>query len=1031
MNHDTFTEHDLSRREFVRLSAATGGALALPGNASAAVDSPKFDAEYRYVLNHTPAGYAVPTLVTFSEAAGFEALSALGGESLRTTTTPRPAAYTTLTAADGRAAAEIPAAESFTFSPGANPFWRLGYYPAGVFPEATRSTGYIDYEENRRGLRHLESEHPDRLRTYTNGRSKGHLNYASNRDDAFPILFAELAADVRDRAAFAEKEKLVFTISLHGDERAGVEAGSRFIENVLRGQEPAIGSLLEEFAFVFVYANPDGWKTRQPQYESYGVPGATLFERGQGAGEDTNRQYANAGWIFEGFYPAEPNGRDLEADDSGGIDRDVPPGIRETVPDALWIVETLRGYDNVGYLADLHGQSVGADTFVYGLTCQDQFDQGRFQDVQRWNRTVGEEVTEVADEWRTAAEARESTVGSSVFGVPETAFAWGTIWDTLGYTGTGRLREWAQLPEESGGLGAVAQNFEMAYSNIVSGNVFDPQRVDAQVRAYRAVYRRTIEHAATEVESGIVTGDTTTGYVPSDRLSVDAEDLPFLEDGEYVGGGSETDTDVSTRAVEAGETATVAVRGADAVSVDPRPRGELLAAAELRDPSGETARRYDPREARAADGGLPTWHLTEPAAGEWTLRTEAVDGDGRLDVRVGRVAAAESPPDPGSVDSWGGGYRQRDYGTADALQYFRDYDDYVADDGAVVPVTEPAALDGLDSLVVVHDDVDAAFVEAVDEFVEAGGTLVLTDSGVNLLADLENAAAAPFDADSVDRQELFVPNIGDRNEDHPLLTDTRSIQRQLYNVVAQGIKTDEAPMWLVDPDDFADAGGTAAGETDGRVPAGTIDRTDVDGRLHVVGGLLQPPSQANLHPFGLLDYAVAFLGHTVLTNALGHVQVRSVDGEVDRTFGPPQFESVDPGLGAAGDRDAGSAVQIGDDTVRNRVTLSHEANESLAVRDLVPYEYDVAETGETVVDVEPRRDDGVKVVSIGPDAPAGETLEFDYLVETPASVGTQRRSGTYDLGPAQVRDPDDGEWVDVDGTVQTHVVVAAEPLQND
>ena len=79
MNHDTFTEHDLSRREFVRLSAATGGALALPGNASAAVDSPKFDAEYRYVLNHTPAGYAVPTLVTFSEAAGFEALSAPGG----------------------------------------------------------------------------------------------------------------------------------------------------------------------------------------------------------------------------------------------------------------------------------------------------------------------------------------------------------------------------------------------------------------------------------------------------------------------------------------------------------------------------------------------------------------------------------------------------------------------------------------------------------------------------------------------------------------------------------------------------------------------------------------------------------------------------------------------------------------------------------------------------------------------------------------------------------------------------------------
>ena len=58
-----FADADIDRRTFVRLSAATGAALALPGNASASASDGAFEAEYQYVLNHTPAEYAVPTLV--------------------------------------------------------------------------------------------------------------------------------------------------------------------------------------------------------------------------------------------------------------------------------------------------------------------------------------------------------------------------------------------------------------------------------------------------------------------------------------------------------------------------------------------------------------------------------------------------------------------------------------------------------------------------------------------------------------------------------------------------------------------------------------------------------------------------------------------------------------------------------------------------------------------------------------------------------------------------------------------------------
>jgi hypothetical protein len=78
MSDNPFTDSPISRRQFVRLSAATGGALALPGQASADVSSSAFDAEYEYLLNHTPDDYAVPTLVTFEDVGSLRAMSSSG-----------------------------------------------------------------------------------------------------------------------------------------------------------------------------------------------------------------------------------------------------------------------------------------------------------------------------------------------------------------------------------------------------------------------------------------------------------------------------------------------------------------------------------------------------------------------------------------------------------------------------------------------------------------------------------------------------------------------------------------------------------------------------------------------------------------------------------------------------------------------------------------------------------------------------------------------------------------------------------------
>ena len=110
-DHDRFDEAPVSRRRFFQLSAATGAALALPGNAAAETTSEKFTAEYQYVLNHTPADHAVPTLVQFDDADGPAAMEAAVSTEVITTTEPEPAAYAQLTAVQAESVANLPEAD--------------------------------------------------------------------------------------------------------------------------------------------------------------------------------------------------------------------------------------------------------------------------------------------------------------------------------------------------------------------------------------------------------------------------------------------------------------------------------------------------------------------------------------------------------------------------------------------------------------------------------------------------------------------------------------------------------------------------------------------------------------------------------------------------------------------------------------------------------------------------------------------------------------------------------------------------------
>lgn len=1040
-----FADSSIDRRTFVRLSAATAGALALPGNATADVADEKMSAEYEYILNHTPADSQVETLVTFSDDLGPETFAAMIDGETVTTTDPEPAAYGELSTSQAELTAALPTAETLSHSPGANPFWRLGYYPLGVFPDPTRSTDYIDYEEMIAGMEHLESEHGDRMDFYSIGESPGFQNYISDREDPKDVWVVELTNDIADEASYQEKQKVLFSLSIHGLEREGVEAGTRFIENLLDGRETETEALLDDLVLVFVYSNPDGWVAKHPQYESTGdAPVVPVYKRGNAMVQDTNRQYPITGWINPAHFPAEPEGSNYR-DDEPGVDMDVPDAIREHVPDTLAIVEHFRDYENMDYGADMHG-AAGVPEFVLGLISQDQFDHRQLHELYQMNLAVDEVLEDALTTWNTLADGQQAiTGGDDPTGVlPEQAFDYSAIWDTLGYTDSGFMGDWFSHPTALGSLGMTAMDFEM---NLSGGFAYNPELVRMQVLGYVTAIRTMAQFAVRnsdtpntedEFEATVETGGLSTAYVTTDALTRSSDQIVDT-DGET----NKIDRDTEAVALQSSATLTSTTVPEDAhtLSVFVEPDATGFVRATLRSPDGESIRSYDPAAAERLRDGTASWSVRDPAAGDWTIElapATSAGGDSVVadvlepadtaSVTVATLQSTTETPHPEEAL----GYGQRDYKASPFIFFdkshipetddlrtndvHRDYDDVT--DAAIDPLTVQDVTAGLhheyDNLVVIHDEVsdDTAYLDALESYVDSGGNLVLTDSGVHLLGALETDLSNGIIADNVQTDDSFyIAHLGEKTSNHPLLDGTRPIQQALWKVAPLGYSiSNEAPMTLVDQQAFEESGGEVAATTDGQVAAGTLLPSGAegtvrdivasdDGSIQVISSLLPPAKQTNLHPFGVLDYALSFLGHTMLTNSLGYVQHRFVSGEEVATFGGnAEFGADDPGVdfSANGSRADDGSVFTGGQTNTVDITvegLTHDA----VIADHFPEGWTVDTEYFDVTGVD-EENNVVELGTVSADDVSNGTVTLTYAIEAPDGLA---ETNTYDFGPAE------------------------------
>lgn len=911
-----FDRSPVDRRTFLGLIAATGTALTLPGNstASGGVRDPRVSDVCEFVINNTPDGYETATLVEFEDEdtanwfdSQFEYEDRRQEDPVKTVirTEPEPAGHGLLTSAEISTLLDEGGVDSVEFSPGANPFWQLNGYDDGVFPDPIDSRDYLSYGEVIAGVSHLEATHPDRVNTQTIGKSPGWYDQVSEKDTQWDVHVTEVTNDINS-TSFAEKEKVAYSLCIHGDERAGAEAGYRLIEDILSGDAPEIEQLLDDIVLVFLLTNPDGWVSREPWTEVWTQGHDRNFQRGNSGfweGQiDTNRQYPTVGWTDASFLPAEPD--------------DSPAFFEDEVPDALAIVEHFREYDNVSLFCDYHGMYT-ADHMMYYLESNASLDHTQTHALDEVSRRTGRAllrhwggVEEIEDDITDAIEAEYgwgSPPDGDQFGG---LFDWGTTYDTIDYQVTGGIIGWAGADEEFGGLGAVAVSPEMVVSNNFGSAIKEWKTWWA--RHYTAAYDRSLREwaklAAVETDATVATGTRDTAYVTTEELTRSSADLPFT--------GETTDTDGSTtvrsdRTVLSSEQSMTVQTESDAHSLTVRfgntSRGGT---AQLVAPDGTVRRTTQLGPEYWADA-TPALFVLSPETGDWTVE---VDGTTDVSVRTSVLASNSSYPNP--TEAWDGeGFEQRSY-EVNPMGFFDDLSDSLVD-GSLDGIDTADVSDGdvteYDQLVISHDvglD-DADYIDAVDSFVDAGGDLVLTDRGIHILAELDTVEeiAQP----DIEDTTLEFATLSNTDQEHPLLDGVRDRQQELYKGSEVGYTTGvDQPATVIALSAFNDADGDVVGWMDGwNVGLGrlTVDESTID----CIGSILPPAQQEDiLHPFGLSDHAVSVMGHTVLCNALKFEQRRFVAGELTRTIGP-DWRGVEHTIGDVdrdGDIDIVDAVRI-------------------------------------------------------------------------------------------------------------------------
>ena len=405
-----------------------------------------------------------------------------------------------------------------------------------VFPEAHNSRDYVQmlpdaagFAEYRHGLEFLAEKYPRWVSITTlrdvysdplavsAGPDKTRSTDPADSGDGHDITVIKVTDhEVPD----AGKQTLLFSLSVHGDEKGGIEGGVRSIEDLAMaatdggkivdgipgypsttGREPEfhqyeVKDVLAKEAVYFIDFNADGWAqgelgnvsprpTVVDDATELKFPG--LYSRTNAMNTDLNRQMPTVGRINKGRNPLE--------------EPEMLYGNKFMQDVAAAGVDGLMAYG-----ADVHGEGQSR-AWVDIMYPAGQFDSVKHRQLmaiaERTKSVIDDtlflNIVDVIEE-RTGGDTGEGIedYGAPKNTIPTKPARWGTVWDTLGYTDTGFIGDY--LASE---LGVTGMDYEIAMNHSdyrAYGRPWGVLLQENYINATRAIIKTAMAYALYQSE---------------------------------------------------------------------------------------------------------------------------------------------------------------------------------------------------------------------------------------------------------------------------------------------------------------------------------------------------------------------------------------------------------------------------------------------------------------------------------------------------------------------------------------------------
>ena len=398
-----------------------------------------------------------------------------------------------------------------------------------IFPEAAASQAYVQYRANAVGFREyadglafLAQKYSRWVEVFTladyfhdkkavsTGPDQKRAGEPGDTGDGKQIYVIRLTDKT---VPSANKKKLFFSLSVHGNERGGLEGGLRAVEDLAMaagnadvtipdgvagytsntGKQPVIHQLsvrevLKKEDVYLTDFNIDGWT--QGDITPPGLTNA--YARANGHGTDLNRQEPTIGRINTSRNPQQENETRYGTRLIDELARSAPGGLLTYGADIHGEL-TSRAYVDIMYPAGEFDSVKHRQLMAIAERTKSVIDATLYAGIQNQieNATGGDEGEGVEGLFPCDLGPDTCTVtNSSRNTIPTKPAHWATVWDTLGYTDTGFIGDYLATNAAVTGM-----DYEIFLNHTVPDKTWDVYLQENHINASRAIIKTAMAYA--------------------------------------------------------------------------------------------------------------------------------------------------------------------------------------------------------------------------------------------------------------------------------------------------------------------------------------------------------------------------------------------------------------------------------------------------------------------------------------------------------------------------------------------------------